>query len=1192
MGGLPGVTFSDRFVETYYTGDVTDAARVDEFFERAERLAHALDSRGVGPGDGSVPLSFARLWVYGHGSYNGPFAAEPIGESPASARDRELREQREARARERGAAADQRVERQRVVAGDARGGNFGDAPRYGTPTGSSVEVVGIHVSGERRDTLDSSFYGAAHGYAGAERTRVMAARDERLRQRVYFYTPYQAGGVISDIPWRHAHRTVLRNVYDAETDPLKLHALAAERARAGGDNADNEFESLVIDRGFDGYLNPRAFYARERVTGAVVLLGKHVVPTQHVGDKTAGPVQASRLTMLAQATREARERSAELIARHSGAEGRYARDRYSMPPGLREKASPETDTQPLPDEAIIEAERQIAEVEARHADVLARYDEQVVEWEQGGRAGLAPRLPAPNGHLSNLSRAAWVLVRTDNFKQWFGDWEQLARQRDGVTGRRREQGPQDALFARDRGAPDIEAEVDQIDERLEALGAELERLGPNTLDSQRLRTERDKLALRRRRLRDTLDLGETVDGLYVPADAVSHVLDENNEPRVVYHGTKNAGFRAFRRDKLGENTQAGSARLGHFFSGSEGTAGSTYYVGDRQATLSHGPLRRELVSLLDEIDQAAEAARSGADTAQALLPEGFPTDDSVVREAAPLEPLRSVARALVRFTRSFRENYLDATPEVTTEHLTAVFESVADTLFWDVQTAVDFAQAFLSDSAPGYETPDFEALTDRYGAESVAALRAAAETLVSAADPVMLLADAWPETVAGIERLAAASEVLPEESDVYEVFLNLRDPEIKDFGGSTYREETYRAVLERAQENERGGAILENTYDGGEKDDIFVVFDEANIKAVGNWGTFDKTDTDIYHSRLSPRSRPSSEETAAVRAAWLELAKDSDLFQYAWSPAVDLPGVFAAVDSAIVVSGPHEGSDGVVDWHLERELNGEPAFGTVHVFPDRVVEVDLSGWGRGQGGSAVYAALANWTYNTGRVFVGDRAGISGDGMVRRLENMASAALKAGGATRHIAPHPEMLRVLELGWRPGDDAYNLEQLLLTSQRVVRHGRLLRESRYDEEFAYHNDDNAGLKALDDIQWDPVTRGFYELVKGRKYPITNGEFDAIAYSPAGRAINAGRNTLKRAVLTAWLLREAPGQSGVLAGAGRVPGGAGRDAGEGGAEAGEPRRLRGTQTEQIAYSRLRSNYTVNCITPGCQSSGTWFRC
>uniref|UniRef100_UPI00345AB099 LPD23 domain-containing protein n=1 Tax=uncultured Lamprocystis sp. TaxID=543132 RepID=UPI00345AB099 len=66
---------------------------------------------------------------------------------------------------------------------------------------------------------------------------------------------------------------------------------------------------------------------------------------------------------------------------------------------------------------LAEAVRQYREVEARYADVLRAHDAE-------GKA-----LPAPNGQPSKLNREQWILVRTDNFKRWFGDFEAVARQR-------------------------------------------------------------------------------------------------------------------------------------------------------------------------------------------------------------------------------------------------------------------------------------------------------------------------------------------------------------------------------------------------------------------------------------------------------------------------------------------------------------------------------------------------------------------------------------------------------------------------------------------------------------------------------------------------------------------------------------------------------------------------------------------
>ena len=63
------------------------------------------------------------------------------------------------------------------------------------------------------------------------------------------------------------------------------------------------------------------------------------------------------------------------------------------------------DTRSAPSDAeIAEAERQIEEVRARYVNTP--------QW-----------LKAPNGKPTKLTEKQWLLVRTPNFKKWFGDWE-------------------------------------------------------------------------------------------------------------------------------------------------------------------------------------------------------------------------------------------------------------------------------------------------------------------------------------------------------------------------------------------------------------------------------------------------------------------------------------------------------------------------------------------------------------------------------------------------------------------------------------------------------------------------------------------------------------------------------------------------------------------------------------------------
>lgn len=128
-------------------------------------------------------------------------------------------------------------------------------------------VVGIHYSQQPRTSLASSAFGS--GMPGAERARLAAATDPRIKQRVAFYVNTGSGITPESGVGPHAHEATLRNLYDADADALKIW-----RNSKGDMNAA---ESAVLDAGFDGYLT-RNFGG----TGAVVMLGSRSVDVQGI----------------------------------------------------------------------------------------------------------------------------------------------------------------------------------------------------------------------------------------------------------------------------------------------------------------------------------------------------------------------------------------------------------------------------------------------------------------------------------------------------------------------------------------------------------------------------------------------------------------------------------------------------------------------------------------------------------------------------------------------------------------------------------------------------------------------------------------------------------------------------------------------------------------------------------------------
>ena len=239
---------------------------------------------------------------------------------------------------------------------------------YGRASPGAVTVQGTHFSSGERSNLDGRYYGT--GARGDEAARVRAATDPRIKERVYFYvnkgngvTPEQGVGSI-------AHAAQLNNVYDANADTW----VQAKVAKAADDATwFSNFESAVIDNGFDGYVTD---FGTQR---AAVLLGRHNVPV------TRGQGGSSQV----------KERPTDPLAA-----------RRDLPMGKMSGA---------------DWKRMLPEMDLAHLEDGKSY-------YKDGLAAVqySPVRQAPNGKPSNLDEKQYAQVRTPEFKAWFGDWEHAA----------------------------------------------------------------------------------------------------------------------------------------------------------------------------------------------------------------------------------------------------------------------------------------------------------------------------------------------------------------------------------------------------------------------------------------------------------------------------------------------------------------------------------------------------------------------------------------------------------------------------------------------------------------------------------------------------------------------------------------------------------------------------------------------
>jgi hypothetical protein len=312
----------------------------------------------------------------------------------------------------------------------------------------------------------------------------------------------------------------------------------------------------------------------------------------------------------------------------------------------------------------------------------------------------------------------------------------------------------------------------------------------------------------------------------------------------------------------------------------------------------------------------------------------------------------------------------------------------------------------------------------------------------------------------------------------------------------------------------------------------------------------------------------------AGKKALAEFAKADELFALPKSGKDTVAGIAADIDSKIAVRvtrlpgetmytlnhpdfgvaritertgnpyGPSLYGYNQVDGEITDQITERPGENPEDVDPRTGdVWLDVSLLKPGQGGEKVYAIATNYAHNTGKIFIGDPAGLSTIALRRRLEQMLSSALKFG-TTAHLAPHPDQVRggdgVPPLRWVYGDDVGNVERMIAASVKAL--------------------DNA-MPTSKLIAYDP-DRGFYRTDTGRSlargqlaFVLKRSASEYRLAHGAGAAGQAGWRTIARAALFRHLqttpidgARQLPERGSLLARAGEDVSrlGRGRDGGE----------------------------------------------
>lgn len=245
-----------------------------------------------------------------------------------------------------------------------------------------------------------------------------------------------------------------------------------------------------------------------------------------------------------------------------------------------------------------------------------------------------------------------------------------------------------------------------------------------------------------------------------------------------------------------------------------------------------------------------------------------------------------------------------------------------------------------------------------------------------------------------------------------------------------------------------------------------------------------------------------------------ELAGVDELFRYPLSHKTSLKGVFEDVYNGAEYIGDGTREDerqesGADHRYVFKSPQGKQFY--VYERDNGEVFIDVSHFEKGEGGQAVYAAVANYAFNANKRFIADPAGLTADSLIRRTSNMLSAALRFG-TTKHLDAAPQQIAgdpkngVEPLDWS-GDDLAKTHALIHTFITTL-HNKLpsIKNAKYD-----------------------FSQG--EFLNRLGVPLNREAFQRIADSGVGQQARAGEATMRRGILIQSLISGKGGsRSGIL--------------------------------------------------------------
>lgn len=399
----------------------------------------------------------------------------------------------------------------------------------------------------------------------------------------------------------------------------------------------------------------------------------------------------------------------------------------------------------------------------------------------------------------------------------------------------------------------------------------------------------------------------------------------------------------------------------------------------------------------------------------------------------------------------------------------------------------------------------------------------------------------------GESRLGPGAYFTPREEmakeygeNVVPAYLSLKNPYVT--GTTKAPDYHYIGPKRSAELKSQGydGVILLNDRDQPIE---YVAFRPEQIKsAISNTGEFDSNDPNILHS-LQPNN------TRLATEFLNEIANHDDLYSVPVSKSSSLATVMSEVYPEAEYLGDMTREDERTESKADHrygfrlstpidslDFSNDPRDFYVYTTDDRKVWIDVSRLETGDGGQRIYAAVANWAFNTGRKFVGDPYGLSADAVIRRTSAMLSSAFRFG-TTDHFEPAQQQLwGIPEEGIEPidwsGSDFDRKQALIHTFvTNILNAFPSLNELRYD--FPSNR--------IIDRRGRVYGNSTLEAIADRGKPVSSGVANGGNGGSESAKARAGIKTLRRAILLKSLMEtEAGREPGILEAAYRLRPGA----------------------------------------------------